>query len=311
MAFTADKFSTYAFVYADAYTVTFDKNGANGQAPASMNVSSGASFIAPNAGAMTKTGYHFTGWAKQANAQTADYPAGASVTDITANTTLYAVWTANDYQVVFHANGGTGTMQPQSFTYGDAAKALTANAFTRTGYTFSGWATEPDGAVVYTDAQEVKDLTETNDGTVTLYAVWTANTYQVVFHANGGTGTMQPQSFTYGDAAKALTATAFTRTGYAFSGWATEPDGAVVYADAQQVKDLTAEQNGAVDLYAVWKSRSHYHPTTPTTPDSVTTGDAIKSPGTGDTSNLGLMAALMVVSAAGVLVLLRRKKAQN
>ena len=471
LAFTADKFSTYAFVYADAYTVIFDGNGASGQAPASMNVSSGASFTASNAGAMTKTGYHFTGWAKQADAQTADYPAGASVTDITANTTLYAVWTANGYQVVFHANGGTGTMQPQNFTYGDAAKALTANAFTRIGYTFSGWATEPNGAVVYTDAQEVKDLTETKDGRVTLYAVWTANTYQVVFHANGGTGTMQPQNFTYDDAAKSLTANAFTRTGYTFSGWATEPDGAVVYTDAQevkdltetkdgrvtlyavwtanayqvvfhanggtgtmqpqsftygdaakaltanaftctgytfsgwatepngavlytdarqvkdlttekngtvtlyavwtangyqvvfhtnggtgtmrpqnftygdaaksltanaftrtcytfsgwatepngavvytdgqQVKDLTTEQNGTVDLYAVWKSNSHYHPTTPTTPDSVTTGETIKSPGTGDTGNLGLMAALMVVSAAGVLVLLRRKKAQN
>ena len=225
--------------------------------------------------------------------------------------TLYAVWTANSYQVVFTANGGTGTMQPQSFTYGDAVKALTANAFTRTGYTFSGWATEPNGAVVYTDGQQVKDLTTEQNGAVDLYAVWTANSYQVVFRANGGTGTMQPQSFTYGDAAKALTANAFTRTGYTFSGWATEPNGAVVYTDAQEVKDLTAEQNGAVDLYAVWKSRSHYHPTTPTTPDSATTGETIKSPGTGDTGNLSLMVAFMVVSATGVLVLLRRKKAQS
>ncbi len=283
LAFTANKFSTYAFVYADAYTVTFDGNGASGQVPASMNVSSGASFIAPNAGAMTKTGYHFTGWAKQADAQTADYPAGASVTGITANVTLYAVWTANAYQVVFHANGGTGTMQPQSFTYGDAAKALTTNAFTRTGYTFSGWATAPNGTVVYTDAQKVNDLTTEKNGSVTLYAVWTANDYQVVFHANGGTGTMQPQDFTYGDAAKALTANAFTRTGYTFSGWATEPNGTVVYTDAQQVKDLTTEKDGTVTLYAVWTANSYqvvFHANGGTgtmQPQSFIYGDAAKA----------------------------------
>ena len=95
LAIQADRFSTYAFAYADVYTVTFDGNGASGQVPSPVNVSRGASFTAPAVGAMTKTGYHFTGWAKRADAKTADYSAGATVTDISENTTLYAVWEAD------------------------------------------------------------------------------------------------------------------------------------------------------------------------------------------------------------------------
>ena len=75
------------------------------------------------------------------------------------------------YTVKFNANGGTGSMANQSFTYG-TAKALTANAFTRTGYVFQGWATSASGGKVYNDKQSVKDLTTTSGAVVNLYAVW-------------------------------------------------------------------------------------------------------------------------------------------
>ena len=75
------------------------------------------------------------------------------------------------YTVKFNANGGTGSMANQSFTYG-TAKALTANAFTRTGYVFQGWATSASGGKVYNDKQSVKDLTTTSGAIVNLYAVW-------------------------------------------------------------------------------------------------------------------------------------------
>ena len=75
------------------------------------------------------------------------------------------------YSVKFNANGGTGTMADESFTYG-TAKALTANAFTRTDYTFQGWATSASGAKVYNDKQSVSNLTQTSGAVVNLYAVW-------------------------------------------------------------------------------------------------------------------------------------------
>ena len=75
------------------------------------------------------------------------------------------------FSVKFNANGGTGTMANESFDYG-TAKALTANTFTRSGYTFSGWATTASGAVAYTDKQSVSNLSATDKATVNLYAVW-------------------------------------------------------------------------------------------------------------------------------------------
>ncbi len=70
------------------------------------------------------------------------------------------------YTVTFDANGGEGTMAAQTFTEG-VADALTMNDFTRTDYTFEGWATTATGSVMYADGA---NYTATADAT--LYAVW-------------------------------------------------------------------------------------------------------------------------------------------
>ena len=60
-----------------------------------------------------------------------------------ADLTLYAQWTAlPNHTVTFNANGGTGTMSTQT---ANVPTALTLNAFTRIGYTFSGWNTAASG----------------------------------------------------------------------------------------------------------------------------------------------------------------------
>ena len=127
----------------------------------------------------TKTGYTFAGWYTDEEC-TQEATAGA---EITQNTTLHAKWTANTYTVCFNANGGTGTMGDQSFTYG-AEQALSSNKFTRDSYIFAGWAITADGDVVYTDAQSVSNLTTTNGATITLYAQWT-EVYTINFYSNG------------------------------------------------------------------------------------------------------------------------------
>ena len=130
----------------------------------------------------TRTGYTFGGYFAAANGSGTQYynadMTSATNWDQTTNTkTLYAKWTANTYSVHFDGNGATsGEMADETgFTY-DVSKALTANAFERTGYTFQGWATAPDGAKVYNDGQSVSNLSSTNGATVTLYAVWQAKT---------------------------------------------------------------------------------------------------------------------------------------
>ena len=157
------------------------------------------------------------------------------------------------YTVKFNANGGTGSMANESFVYG-TPKALTINTFTRTGYTFVGWATSSSATTsTYDDGEEVSDLTTTPGGTVNLYAVWQANAYTVKFNKNGGTGSMANETFTYG-VAKALTANAFQRVNYKFVGWAKSASAtSATYTDKQSVSNLTATPDGTVNLYAVWK----------------------------------------------------------
>ena len=312
---------------------------------------------------------------------TTSCPAGYSISN---NGNYNVSCTACSYTVKFNANGGTGTMDDESFTYG-TEKALTSNSFTYASHTFQGWSTSEGGTVEYTNGKKVKNLTTTCNGTVNLYAVWdtnsysvkydanggsgapapqtktygvnltlsntlptfsahtfagwkatdntmyspggtysknagttmtaqwcnncaptggasctltatngicsystscpagytisnsgkynpscTACTYTVKFNANGGTGTMSNETFTYGTE-KALTSNSFTRTGYAFSGWATSASGAKVYANGEKVKNLTTTCDGTVNLYAVWVEDSA--PTCSITVSSGTLGE--------------------------------------
>lgn len=89
----------------------------------------------------------------------------------------------------------------------------------------------------------------------TVYARRVPNRYTVRFSANGGAGSMDSLNSEYGQQFQ-LPAARFTRTGYTFTGWSTRPDGPVEYQNGQTVRNLTAEDGGVVNLYAVWKRDS-------------------------------------------------------
>ena len=93
------------------------------------------------------------------------------------------------YTVTFNPNGGTGTMSAQTFTEGEA-QALTRNAFTYDGYTFTGWNTVQGGSgASYPDGYTI---TATMD--MTLYAQWTSNGTSGGGQQGGETPTPTPPS---------------------------------------------------------------------------------------------------------------------
>ncbi|MDR0833877.1 MAG: C10 family peptidase [Candidatus Symbiothrix sp.] len=99
-------------------------------------------------------------------------PCGSTTTSCATQSIIVS---AKTYTVVYNGNGNTGgSTASSSHTY-DVAKNLTANGFTKTGYTFAGWATSATGSVVYSNSQSVLNLTATNGGTVNLYAKWAVN----------------------------------------------------------------------------------------------------------------------------------------
>ena len=106
----------------------------------------------------------------------------------------------NNYTVVYNGNGATtGSMANQSVSY-DQTFNLTANAYQRDGYRFTGWNTSPDGSgQSFSNGQAVSNLTSADGGVVTLYAQWTPITYTVNFDGNGATSGSTPvQSCTFG-----------------------------------------------------------------------------------------------------------------
>ena len=125
------------------------------------------------------------------------YKYSGSETSYSGYTTSCVIPT--EVTVTFDANGGTGTMTPQVMDY-NTATALTANTFTREGYSFQGWATSASGAKVYNNGASV-----TLKKNTILYAVWQVNSHNVTFTSDptGATVTINsqstsPQSANYG-----------------------------------------------------------------------------------------------------------------
>ena len=234
-------------------TATFDANGGKASSTSIKKELNTALGTLPTA---TRDGYIFNGWF---TAKSGGLKISAD-TKLTKNVTYYAQWTVKQkkYMVNFNANGGTGTMKDQSVNYGQST-ALTANVFTRKGYTFKGWATDKKStSVKYKDKAKVKNLTDKDGETVTLYAVWKANSYKIVFNKNGGKGSAPSTvTATYNKEVK-LPANTFKRTDYTFLGWSTNKKAtAATYKNKAKVKNLSAKDGAKVTLYAIWQHNQY------------------------------------------------------
>ena len=221
------------------------------------------------------TGYTFEGWHRDSacNTSASDAVSGSAITVSygDANTSggevsiaLYAKWEPIQYTVIYDANDkaadgsevtpATGATVSSSHTF-DEYKCLTENGFDRTGYTFIGWNTKPDGSgKSYSDGESVANLTSEDNAKVTLYAQWGVKSYVIRYHANGGEGAMADQAIKY-DSPTPLTKNAFSLEDHSFLGWALSEDGEVKYIDEQTVVNL--KESGVLDLYAVWVQDSH------------------------------------------------------
>ena len=219
---------------ANTYTITYnDLHGVTHSNPTTYTIESEPiTFTNPTS---ERTGYTFKGW----------NPTGIAKGS-TGNKTVTAQWTIINYTITYNLNGGTNPNNaPTSYNVTTATFNLPTP--TKTGYTFEGWY---ENAEFTGDA--VTQIAKGSTGDKTFYAKWTANTYAVIFHANGGKGDMEDQEFTY-DMEQALTANAFNRTGYTFAGWNTNANGSgTAYNNGQSVQNLTDDDNGTINLYAQW-----------------------------------------------------------
>lgn len=114
-----------------------------------------------------------TGISANYGTQYADNGSVVTVSSIVRPATVNISTRLKQQTVNFNANGGEGTMSAQTFEH-SVAQELTANAFTKNGYTFAGWNTKVDNSgTSYANMASVS-FTPANDGdSITLYAQWT------------------------------------------------------------------------------------------------------------------------------------------
>ena len=165
---TANATVTATFSALEHYTITYNK-GANGSGSdiANGDKTEDADFTLSTS-KYTYAGHLQTGWSLTDGGEKA-YDLGGKYTG-NADLALYPYW-IEQYTITYNSNGGTGSMES---TEDAGSITLSANSYTKTDYTFIGWATSQDnadaGTVAYADKAE---YTLSED--VTLYAVWAEN----------------------------------------------------------------------------------------------------------------------------------------
>lgn len=201
---------------------------------------------------LSRPGHTQLGWNQDRNATQAQ----AQVTMVEGGMTVYAVWVGNPV-LTYDTNKPstwTGEMPSTpasvSVAYNTAAADgsgwQSGDTSKIRGYRFLGWYTGPqDNAGLY-------DWTRPLTGSVTVYAHWQRLQANVVYNANGGTGSHpNTTGWQYSDVTvPSDTSKSFKRDKYVFKGWGTKPGKAdVVYKDGSKV----ALQDKDITLYAQWQ----------------------------------------------------------
>lgn len=232
----------------NSYTISFLRGaeGVTGEM-AKVTAEYGSSLNLP-ANAFERLGYKFLKW----RLGESTYLNGDSVLSLTAENggtvALTAEWQAvPDYSIAYDLNGGTGTVPAEvsGIKYGQSVNLNSGAGIAKTGHTFLGWNRSNTAAQAL--ASPVKNLTEAG-GSVTLYAVWEKNSYNVTcVYGNGAANSTESRKF--GDTFSLSTP---ERTGYTFAGW---NDGTNTYAAGESftvpAKNVTLTAQWTINKYTV------------------------------------------------------------
>ena len=230
--------------------IVFNGNGATSGSMAAQSMEVGKP-LNLNKNQYSKTGYVFEGWNTKIDGSGISYKDGEQIGSRTEDIVLYAQWKLATYTITYSLDGGKNGSNPSTYTY--TTSTITLKNPTRTGYDFAGW---------YSDSKyknKVTKIIKGSTGNKTLYAKWTAHKYKITFNGNGSTrGKMSAMSGKKYGTSYTLTANAFKKKGYTFTGWNTKKDGSGNnYSNKEKIKNLTSKSGGSVTLYAQWKKTKY------------------------------------------------------
>ncbi len=230
-------------VWGDAYTVTFN----NGVTTSTADVAQNTAIDTKIPADPKKTGYIFAGWFNGEDKLTAK-------TVITGDVIYTAKWTPIRYTIKFDQNAAdaAGSMNDISATY-DEKVQLPLCAFTRDGYTFTGWGS-------YKGEDKVKNLADKDGAVVTLKASWRGLPVTVIANLNysdaknivrtGAVGNNYNYIVEEDGEPQYSKLISPVRTGYIFDGWfdAAEGGNEIDYSYKFTAEDAKNDKT----LYAHW-----------------------------------------------------------
>lgn len=230
---------------------------------------------------LSRTGYTFGGWYSDNNFKT-------KVTKITSKMSgdinLYAKWTPIRFKVKFDGNGGyiinkKNTAANINVNYDSPARIPESymNVYARNGYEFMGYTTsdnknkvkeldenqtvdslEVSGIRIFKGGAEVQTLSEANNSTVSLYAVWKKCPYTITFDkvipddiqivdSNGNQFNETMKYYYKDDISLPVLKLKSVDPSMTFDGW---------YTENYKTKITTTKKlAGNITLYAKWKKR--------------------------------------------------------
>ena len=253
-----DGLMLYAGWSANKYTVTFDTQGGTGG-----TLSAEAVYDAkmPSVAPPERKGYTFGGYFESASGGTQYYYANGECArnyDLDSACTLYARWTANNYDVVLNAQGGSGGSTVTA-TFDSAMPAISAPD--KPGYLFGGYFDkENGGGTRYYNSDCSSAIIYDRAEGVTLYALWTPITYNIQLYSLGeNVGTLK--DVVYGKLCLPSAETlGILYPNYKFVGWNTydEQNWAMYTADRTYSAGLVTEQGKTAYIYAAWLEKDKY-----------------------------------------------------
>lgn len=231
---------------ANGYVINYDGNGGTASIDV-QNVTFGNTIS--QLATASRPGYTFVGWNTRADG-TGETITAPFVYDADADMTLYAQYEKNIYTVTFDKQGGTGGTNGVDVAFDSPMPAATAPV--RVGYTFGGYYLGTTGSgkqYYYADMSSANNWDQVHS--VTLFAYWIANTYDVTFDKQGGSGGTDRIVATYSSAMPE--AKAPTKVGYSFGGYYSgENATGVKYYDSNMYSTSVWNFAKNSTLYAYW-----------------------------------------------------------
>ena len=265
---------------ADMVTLTLEANDGSGNKKNVSTVSGQTVYLNTYANTFTRDYFTLTAFNEKADGSGTSYSIDSysyKSIKVNGNTTLYAEWKENPC-IIFDGNGGKtsddsteikqyqeGQYEYQVLFWGFTPKnvdsssesetvRLSANQFTRDGYSFKGWSTYNfSSSPMYTDKQSIEAFTKTSVLGITvwsgktLYAVWEKNPTlpAITYNMNGGSNLA---TFTENSNKITNTIPSAKYDYYLFDGWATSQTATI----PKYYKGDSYTSSNNITLYAVW-----------------------------------------------------------